>query len=117
MGNHGAIYKDRNVWIGDSTGAGAVQITADGSVQSRIKYGTASWVYGEELSQRTAMWWSPDGSKLAYYRFDEREVHDYFVVMNQTQLQPVLDSEAFPTAGTPNPAVDLFVYDVASRTS
>ena len=55
-GNHRAIYRDRNVWIGDSTGAAAIQITTDGSEKSRVKYGTASWVYGEELSQRTAMW-------------------------------------------------------------
>ena len=48
-GNHRAIYRDRNVWIGDSTGADAVQITTDGSEKRRIKYGTASWVYGEEL--------------------------------------------------------------------
>ena len=78
-GNHRAIYKDRNVWVGDSTGANAVQITTDGSARARIKYGTASWVYGEELAQRTAMWWSPDGKKLAYYRFDESKVRDYYL--------------------------------------
>src|SRR5262245_35730243 len=48
-GNHRAIYKDRNLWIGDSTGAAPVQITTDGNENARIKYGTASWVYGEEL--------------------------------------------------------------------
>ena len=78
-GNHRAIYKDRNIWVGDSTGAGAVQITTEGSEQARIKYGTASWVYGEELGQVTAMWWSPDGKKLAYYRFDESKVPDYYI--------------------------------------
>jgi dipeptidyl-peptidase-4 len=112
-----AFYQDRNVWLSsaDDTDAGA--ITTDGSVASRIKYGTASWVYGEELSQRTAMWWSPDGRKIAYYRFDERDVRDYYVALDQTQVQASLDTEAFPTAGTPNPTVDLYVYDVASRQS
>ncbi|HEV8214225.1 MAG TPA: hypothetical protein VGP95_00275, partial [Gemmatimonadaceae bacterium] len=33
-GNHLALYRDRNIWIGDSTGADAIQITNDGSVQS-----------------------------------------------------------------------------------
>jgi dipeptidyl-peptidase 4 len=114
-GNHRAIYKDRNVWIGDSTGAGAVQITKDGSVQSRIKYGTASWVYGEELSQTTAMWWSPDGKKLAYYRFDESKVPDFYLATNLTHIQDTLDVEAYPKPGVPNPVVDLFVYDVDTR--
>src|SRR4051812_43078597 len=31
-GNHRAIYRDRNLWVGDSSGANAVQITTDGSV-------------------------------------------------------------------------------------
>jgi dipeptidyl-peptidase-4 len=114
-GNHRAIYKDRNVWIGDSTGAGAIQITTDGSVQSRIKYGTASWVYGEELSQRTAMWWSPDGKKLAYYRFDESKVPDFYLATGLTRIQDTLDVEAYPKPGVPNPVVDLFVYDVDTK--
>jgi dipeptidyl-peptidase 4 len=115
VGNHRAIYKDRNVWIGDSTGAGAIQITTDGSTQSRIKYGTASWVYGEELSQRTAMWWSPDGKKLAYYRFDESKVPDFYLATGLTRIQDTLDIEAYPKPGVPNPVVDLFVYDVDTK--
>ncbi len=116
-GNHRAIYKDRNVWIGDSTGAGAVQITNDGSEKSRIKYGTASWVYGEELSQRTAMWWSPDGKKLAYYRFDESKVPDFYLATGLTNIQDSLDVEAYPKPGVHNPVVDLFVFDVDTKKS
>ena len=110
-----AFYNDRNVWLSGADGTGARAITTDGSASGRVKYGTASWVYGEELSQQTAMWWSPDSRKLAYYRFDEREVRDYYVTLNQTQPQVSLDIEAFPTSGTPNPIVDLYIYDVATR--
>ena len=114
-GNHRAIYKDRNVWVGDSTGAGAVQITTDGSEKSRVKYGTASWVYGEELSQRTAMWWSPDGKKLAFYRFDESKVPDFYLATGLTRIQDSLDVEAYPKPGVSNPVVDLLVYDVDTK--
>ena len=116
-GDHRAMYRDRNVWIGDSTGANAVQITTDGSVKSRIKYGTASWVYGEELSQRTAMWWSPDGKKLAYYRFDESKVPDFYLTPNLTEIQDTLDVEAYPKPGVSNPVVDLYIYDVDTKHS
>jgi dipeptidyl-peptidase-4 len=112
-----AFYRDRNVWISNADDRDARAVSTDGSVTGRVKYGTASWVYGEELSQSTAMWWSPDSRKLAYYRFDEHEVRDYYVTLNQTQRQTTLDTEAFPIAGSPNPAVDLYVYDVASRQS
>jgi dipeptidyl-peptidase-4 len=90
-------------------------LTSDGSEKERIKYGTASWVYGEELNQRTAMWWSPDGRKLAYYRFDETDVKDYYLQMTQVDVQDTLDVEAYPKPGQPNPVVDVFVYDIASK--
>jgi len=110
-----AFYRDRNLWIADlSTGANERQVTTDGSEKDRIKYGTASWVYGEELGQVTAMWWSPDSRKLAYYRFDEKQVPDYFLQLDQTKLQSTVDTEAYPKAGAPNPVVDLFVYDLAT---
>lgn len=112
-----AVYRDRNVWLSDATGANEVALTTDGSISNRIKEGTASWVYGEELEQRTAMWWSPDGSRLAYYRFDESNVPDYYVGMNQTKVHDTVDVEAFPQPGVPNPIVDLFVYDVAKKTT
>ena len=116
-GTQKAFYRDRNVWLSAADGSGEIAITTDGSAANRTKYGTASWVYGEELDQRTAIWWSPDGTKVGYYRFDERDVPDYYVAFNQTKVQDTLDSEAYPKAGSANPVVDLFVYDVATKQS
>ncbi len=112
-----AFYRDRNIWVSDTDGSNEAAVTTDGSETERIKYGTASWVYGEELDQTTAMWWSPDGSRLAYYRFDEKQVPDYLLQLDQTKLYSRGDVEAYPKAGQPNPIVDLFVYDVAARRS
>jgi dipeptidyl-peptidase-4 len=112
-----AFYKDRNLWLSDANGGNDRSITTDGSDTARIKYGTASWVYGEELGQRSAMWWSPDSRKLAYYRFDEKQVPDYHLQLDQTQVQSRNDVEAYPKAGAPNPVVELFVYDVATKQS
>jgi dipeptidyl-peptidase-4 len=116
-GKHKAFYRDRNLWVSNGDGSDAVAVTTDGSEKDRIKYGTASWVYGEELRQTTAMWWSPDGTKLAYYRFDESKVPDYFLELDQTKTLSTMDTEAYPQAGAPNPVVDLFVYDIASKQS
>ena len=110
-----AFYKERNLFVSETAGANEVPLTADGSEKDRIKYGTASWVYGEELSQTTAMWWSPDSKKLAYYRFDEKKVPDYVLQMDQTKLYSAVDTEAYPKSGEPNPIVDLFVYDLATK--
>jgi dipeptidyl-peptidase-4 len=110
-----AYYRDRNLWISDEGGANESAITTDGNGTDRVKYGTASWVYGEELGQRTAMWWSPDSRKVAYYRFDEKPVQDYFLQLKQTEIQSAVDVEAYPKAGAPNPVVELFVFDVATK--
>jgi dipeptidyl-peptidase-4 len=112
-----AIYRDRNLWLSEAKGANEVAVTTDGSEKSRVKSGTASWVYGEELFQRTAFWWSPDSTKIAYYRFDESQVPDYYLAFGQTGIQDTLNAEPYPKAGAPNPVVDLFVYDVASKKS
>ena len=61
------------------------------------------------------MWWSPDSSKLAYYRFDETKVPNYLLQLKQTQIYSEIDTEAYPKAGYDNPSVELFVYDLASK--
>jgi dipeptidyl-peptidase-4 len=110
-----AFHRDRNLWLGDPDGAIEVPVTNDGSTAGRVKYATASWVYGEELYQTTAMWWSPDSTKIAFYRFDESGVKDYYLQLHQTDVQDTLDVEAYPKAGAPNPVVDLMVYDVKAK--
>lgn len=116
-GNLKAYERDRNVYVSDDSGKNEVAITKDGSEASRIKYGTASWVYGEELGVRDAMWWSPDSTMLAYYRFDESHVKDYYVAYDQLKIQDTLNAEPYPKAGADNPIVDIYVYNLATKQS
>jgi dipeptidyl-peptidase 4 len=109
-----AFYRNRNLWIANLDGSNEKAISTDGSEKGRIKYGTGSWVYGEELAQTTAIWWSPDSSKVGYYRFDESQVKDFYLQMNQTAVQDTMDIEAYPKPGAPNPIADIFIYDVAA---
>lgn len=110
-----AVTRDRNVFIAKADGTSEYAVTSEGSAEKRTKYGVASWVYGEELGVREAMWWSPDGKTLAYYGFDETPVKDYFLAMDVTKVQNTLDVEAYPKAGADNPIVALWLFDVASQ--
>lgn len=110
-----ASYRDRNLWLSNPDGTNEIAVTTDGNEKTRIKNATASWVYGEELDQRSAMWWSPDSKKIGFYRFDESRVPDYYLQFNQTKVQSAMDREAYPKAGAPNPVVDLLIYDVETK--
>ena len=77
-GNWKAKSVDWNVVLerADDLG-GTIVVTTEGTRKHR--YGKASWVYGEELRQTDAMFWSPDSTSLAYYELDETEVEDFYL--------------------------------------
>lgn len=110
-----AFHENRNMYISNMDGSNVRAITTDGNDENQVKYGIATWVYGEELGQGTAMWWSPDGSKIAFYKFQEKNVPKYYVLYNQVQIQDSVEIEAYPKVGAPNLPVDLMVYDLKTK--
>ena len=113
-GKFTARYRERNVWL-RVEGTNEFAITTEGNAKTRVKFGTATWVYGEELYQGTAMWWSSNSQKLAFYRFDESQVPDFYLQLNQTAIRSGADIEPYAKAGGTNPVVDIFIYDVATK--
>lgn len=111
-----AFYSDRNLWISDSSGTNKFAVTTEGNEKERTKYGSASWTYGEELYQTTAMWWSPDSRKIAYYRFDESGMPDYYLQYKQLSLYDSVEVEPYTKVGAKNPVVDIYVYDLNTKT-
>jgi len=110
-----AFYRDRNLLLSETNGQNEIAITTEGSEKKRVKYGTGTWAYGEELFQTTAIWWSTNSQKVAFYRFDESQVPDFYLALNQARIQTRLDVEPYPKAGGTNPIVDLLIYDVATK--
>jgi dipeptidyl-peptidase 4 len=110
-----AFYRDNNVWLSNADGSNERQLTTEGNAKARVKYGSASWMYGEEIGQGTAMWWSPNGKKLAYYRFDEAKVKDYYVLYRQREIQDSVEIEPYVKVGAENAVVDIFVYDFDTK--
>jgi dipeptidyl-peptidase-4 len=90
-----------------------IAVTTDGG--DDLKYGQASWVYGEELDQTTAMWWSPDSKRVAFYRFDESKVKDFFILGGLTDTNTRVMSEAYPKPGAANPTASLLIYDLETK--
>ena len=113
-----ATYRDFNIVLealgdeGEPTGE-SIQVTQDGTEKHR--FGTACWVYGEELDQNDAMWFSPDNEWLAFYEIDEGHMKTYFLTTRNTQLYTGLDKEQYPTAGQDNPHVALHLFNLKSK--
>lgn len=101
-----------NVIIEQKDGDKVIVVTTDG--ERKHRYGKASWVYGEELRQNDAMWWSPDSSMLAFYELDETDVPDYYLTGGLTEVRSTLMLEGYPKAGEPNPIASLWVYHIES---
>jgi len=110
-----AFVRDHNLWIGAPRGGNEFPVTTDANATNRVRYGVPTIVYGEELGMSFGMWWSPDSKKVAFYRFDERKVPDYTVVLDQTLQYDHKELDPYPTAGMPSPAVDVYIYDLETK--
>lgn len=116
-GKQKAFYRDHNLWLATLGSDEEIQITTEGNRANRLKFGNGTWVYGEELDQNTAIWWSSNSQKVAFYRFDETGIPDYYLTLGHTDLHTRLDVEPYPKAGQTNPVPDLVIYDIVSRTT
>ncbi|MDP1622463.1 MAG: S9 family peptidase [Bacteroidales bacterium] len=89
------------------------QITADGKVNEVIN-GATDWVYEEEFEFSQAFAWSPDGKRIAFYRFDERKVKEYELTY-YGDLYPEQYKYKYPKAGEDNSVIGIYIYDLDSK--
>jgi dipeptidyl-peptidase 4 len=90
------------------------RLTTGGSEE--VLKGKLDWVYPEELDTRTAYWWSPDSTKIAYYEMDERPVTRY-PIMDMSSPTGGTEYTRYPQAGEANPIVRVGVVAVTGADS
>lgn len=112
-GSKVAFTRDNNLFIVDLTTNAEKAITADGAI-NRIIHGSTDWVYEEEFAFTRAFQWNADGTKLAYYTFDETEVPEYNMQV-WGKLYPIDYRYKYPKAGEKNSVITLSVYDLAQN--
>lgn len=112
---------DNNIYYKKSPhDAGEIQLTKDGSLKGGIYNGVPDWVYEEEIfSSNSALWFSPDGKKLAFMRFDDTGVRPMHLPIyggpGQPEFQyPQILQVYYPKAASKNPEVKLFTIELAS---
>ena len=105
--------RDCDLFYQDMATGKITQITRDGQ-ENAILNGYADWVYEEELDMSSAASWSPDGSKIAFLRFDQRRVKEYNFALYDN-LYPTDFKYKYPKAGEDNSLVDVYIYDLAAQ--
>jgi len=111
-GDKVAYVQDNNLYLINLDTGEKKEITSDGEVNHIIN-GATDWVYEEEFGFARAWYWSPDGSKIAFYRFDESRVKEFFYT-KWGDLYPKLTRFKYPKAGQKNSIVKIGVYDLDS---
>lgn len=111
--NKVAYVKNNNLFFKDLSENTEVQITNDGKEGSIIN-GASDWVYEEELTLVQAFKWSPDGNKIAFYKFDESNVKEWSLKY-YNELYPDEVRFKYPKAGEENSKVDIYVYDLLTN--
>ncbi|MCK4663576.1 MAG: S9 family peptidase [Bacteroidales bacterium] len=108
-----AFVRDNNLFIKYLTGGEEIQITSDGE-HNKIINGAPDWVYEEEFSFSKGFRWSVDGSKLAFYKFDESNVKQYNLTY-YGGLYPELYLYKYPKAGEDNSVVSIHIYNLKDK--
>jgi dipeptidyl-peptidase-4 len=112
-GSKVAFVRSNNLFINDLATQTEQAVTTDGKWNEIIN-GACDWVYEEEFSFAKAFEWSPDGKKIAFYRFDESRVPEYNLQI-WGDLYPKDYRYKYPKAGESNSVVQIWVYDLASN--
>ncbi|MGY8686344.1 MAG: DPP IV N-terminal domain-containing protein, partial [Verrucomicrobiales bacterium] len=112
-GAHVAYVRERNIYVEDLRDHSIHAITETPS--DSIINGTADWVYEEELGVRDGFRWSPDGKRIAYWRFDESDVRKYTLVDNVSGLYPKLTTFGYPKVGQRNASCRIEVTPIGQR--
>ncbi|CAG7819153.1 unnamed protein product [Allacma fusca] len=118
-----AFVYDNNVFFksGPTKEIKSLRLTSTGSHQ--IYNGVADWVYEEEMfGGSKALWFSPQGTNLAFASFNDTEVKSIqFPVYGDPgqfprNQYPFLEEIPYPKAGTANPSVEIYIANVGGLT-
>jgi dipeptidyl-peptidase 4 len=109
-GRYVSFVRDHNLWLVCVADGKERAVTQGGTEE--IRKGELDWVYPEELDIKTAYWWAPDSSAVAYLEMDERKVTQYPLVDFSSPTGEA-EMERYPVAGGANPIVRVFVVSLS----
>jgi len=103
------FVRGHNIFYTNFSSGAEVALTTDGT--ENILNGEFDWVYEEEFSIADGWQWSPDGKKIAFWRFDQTRVKEFYMV-DQMHTYNEITPLKYPKTGEQNSIVKIGVVDV-----
>jgi dipeptidyl-peptidase-4 len=106
-----SFIRDQNLCVIDLANGTERAVTREGG--GLVSFGMAEFIAQEEMDRDTGYWWSPDERRIALARVDETPVAE----VERFEIQATgarIVRQRYPSTGTANARVDLFVADLGS---
>src|SRR5688572_3166549 len=107
-----SFIRDQNLYLIDLANGSERAVTTEG--KDLVSFGVAEFIAQEEMDRDTGYWWSPDERRLVVARVDESPVAEVERFEIQAMGARVV-RQRYPTTGTANARVDLFVADLVTE--
>ena len=104
-----AYVRNNNIYYTYLDNLNEKSITVSGEI-NKIINGATDWVYEEEFSIHKGFFWSPDGSKISYYQFNEKDVKQFEMEIYDN-LYPSQYKFKYPKAGEENSIIKIKIFD------
>ena len=108
-----AYVFNNDLYVKDLAKNKTKRLTKDGQHNSIIN-GAVDWVYEEEFGMSRGYEWNADGTKIAYYKFDESRVKEWDMEV-YGNLYPNHTKFKYPKAGEANSVVDVYITNLKNK--
>lgn len=119
VGSSFVYVLENNIYYQSKVDGKSVQITTNG-VPGIIYNGVPDWVYEEEIiGENYALWFSPEGDKLMFAKFDDSDVPEitflHYGTPGDLETQyPTPVEIRYPKAGVTNPKYGFFLQNLTN---
>ena len=113
-GNYISWTTGKDLFVCQSDGSSETNLTSES--QKDCAWGLVDFIAAEELGRLRGFWWNPNSNQLLVEKFDNQDVPTWWI-SDPTNPQNPPQEHKYPAAGSVNPAVELYLIDLAGTKS